>query len=239
MGTLLVTTSGIGSWVVPAGVTSVDAECWGAGAGGGFNPAGSIPGGGGGAYSKTPGLAVTAGNVWNYSVGAGGTAYGGAGGHTYFQDPSAVIQCEALGGSAPVNSSTGGVGGAAAGGTGTTKHSGGNGFSPGVGGGGGGSSAGTAADGANAVGGNGGVAPAGGGNGGNGGVTADGSPGSIPGGAGGGADVGWNAAPGANGKLLLTWADPSFSADMVRSDETIDVAAEVVCRALQKQVIAY
>ena len=59
-------------WVVPAGVTSVTVECWGAGAsGGGESGADGGGGGGGGAYSVKV-LAVTPEEEIDYYVGGGG-----------------------------------------------------------------------------------------------------------------------------------------------------------------------
>ena len=46
-----------GNWNVPAGVTSVDVECWGAGGQGGG--AGSNYGGGGGGSGRTSGIRIT------------------------------------------------------------------------------------------------------------------------------------------------------------------------------------
>ena len=138
------------SFTVPAGVTSLAIECWGAGgSGGGSNlphsgaNAGAGGGGGGGAYSKKNTLAVSPGDVISYRVGAGGAAItqpasnvansanGNAGGDSWFKSTADVL---AKGGSAgaygPGTSFTGGVGGnggAAASGVGDTKYSGGKG----------------------------------------------------------------------------------------------------------------
>jgi len=60
------------SWTVPAGVTSVDVECWGGGAGGGASSNGE-GGGGGGAYSKST-LSVTPSDSHQINIGAGGSA---------------------------------------------------------------------------------------------------------------------------------------------------------------------
>ncbi len=70
-----------GTWTVPAGVTSATFEIWGGGGGGG----GAYPGtegtagggGGGGGYSYVT-IAVTPGAVYNYTVGALGTAGAGS-----------------------------------------------------------------------------------------------------------------------------------------------------------------
>ena len=66
-----------GSCTVPAGVTSMTIEAWGAGGGGGSNDKGwdGVPGGGsgggGGSYCKAI-VSVTAGSVLSVQVGAGG-----------------------------------------------------------------------------------------------------------------------------------------------------------------------
>ncbi len=74
-------TSGIYPWTVPAGVTQVRVQCWGAGAGGGGgNTAEGGEGGGGGEYAEEPTFAVTAGQVYQVYVGAGGA--GGETGNT-------------------------------------------------------------------------------------------------------------------------------------------------------------
>ncbi len=70
-------TPGSYSWVVPAGVTSVNVEVWGAGGGGGIGAAtnGASTGGGGGGsggYSKSV-ISVTPGQTYTVVVGAGGT----------------------------------------------------------------------------------------------------------------------------------------------------------------------
>jgi len=85
------TTAGSGSWVCPAGVTSVSVECWGGGGGGGFahyeySAAGS---GAGGSYISYN-MPVTPGTTYYFVVGAGGKGGtdsitpGGTGGASYF-----------------------------------------------------------------------------------------------------------------------------------------------------------
>lgn len=216
-----------GNWVAPAGVTSVTVEVWGGGgAGGGQNLASDGGGGGGGgAYSKST-VAVTPGNSYPVTVGAGGvgvaSAVGGNGGDSFFNNAATVMAKGGTGGSPSTGTPpAGGLGGTAAASVGTTKFSGGNG---GAGrnnntgrGGPGGSSAGTAANGtsgavtwatATAA-----AAPVGGGIGGNGG-NANGQNGFAPasgnGGGGGGsaegtARVGGN---GAGGKVAVTYTLP-------------------------------
>ncbi|MCF8322437.1 MAG: hypothetical protein K9I26_04770, partial [Flavobacterium sp.] len=64
--------SGTFTFTVPAGVTGITAELWGAG-GGGSNRAGAAGAGGGGAYTRSTLQSVTGGNTYNVTVGAGGT----------------------------------------------------------------------------------------------------------------------------------------------------------------------
>jgi len=156
-------TAGTYTFTVPACVTSIDVECWGAGGGGGGNNSqdNGAPGGGGGAYSKKT-IAVTAGQTYTVFVGTGGsggiqsstsTANGGTGGDSWFS-PGAVGAATVLakggvGGVGAFNGQlqAGGAGGSSASGIGTVKYSGGDGGQGnGTGGwnfgGGGGSSAG-------------------------------------------------------------------------------------------------
>ena len=95
MSTYVVTATGTGNWVVPAGVTSVQVELWGGGGGGGASlPAGSggsaAAGGGAGAYVIETGLSVTPGNSITYVIAKGGNGgsagplgNGGSGGTGY------------------------------------------------------------------------------------------------------------------------------------------------------------
>lgn len=196
-----VTLTGDGTWTAPAGSTgTAKVECWAAGGGGGNNSSNSGGGGGGGGeYACEPTYPITAGNVYTYNTGKGGSGTtngaGGNGNDTWF-DSKGV---HAHGGKGGGTSGTLWVWGA--GGTGSTNTihfngaRGGNGYGPSGGGGGGGSSAGSAVagnvggDGAHSggTGGGGGAAPTNGGAGGAGGNNAAaGSAGSVPGGGGGG-----------------------------------------------------
>ena len=190
------------TWTCPAGVTSVQVECWGGGAKG-FVATVRKWGGGGGAYSKANSISVTPGNNYTVTVGPGTST---SGNDTWF---GSTGTCLAKGGS-------NGNGGASGSGVGDTKYSGGSGGSSalkGVAGGGGGSSAGTASNGAAGsassgnTGGEGGTAPAGGGNGGNGGyyTTPDPVAGSAPGGGGGGPSAVVDGANGGAGRVVLTY----------------------------------
>ena len=208
-------TSGSGNWNAPTGVSSVQAEAWGAG-GGGANGIGGTTGGGaggGGEYAMEPSLAVTAGNNYAYAVGAGGGggSNGTNGGNSTFVGNSVTVT--AHGGSGG-QSGTGGTDGT--GSTNTVHYNGGSGgrgieYSGGAYGGGGGGSGGTAGTGGNgfdaSIGaGSGASAVSGGGPGGNGGTA--GAVGSSPisgpggGGGGGGANTGGT---GYAGKVRLTW----------------------------------
>jgi hypothetical protein len=201
-----------GTFNVPAGVTTIQVEAWGAGGKGSTRTSnGGGGGGGGGGYSRklvtvTPSTAITV------VVGVGnGTTGGGLSAGTadsYVINPSTIL---ANGGSGVSNnSSVGGSGGPI--GVGDVTYTGGDGANgTGSRGGGGGSSAGTSSngdDGTNASGGN---APAGGGDGGNGrsGSQGDGSNGSSPGGGGGGAyrsSFGTrDGGDGANGRIIISW----------------------------------
>ncbi|MGV7108154.1 GEVED domain-containing protein, partial [Flavobacterium sp. U410] len=121
--TINITTTGAGTFNVPCDVTSITVQVWGGGGGGyGDNNNNNIVGhgGGGGAYT-TGTLAVTGGQVINFTVGAGGnggSSIGGNGGDTTFLTLTA-------GGGTGGSVSSGGVGGTASGGT--TNLSGGNG----------------------------------------------------------------------------------------------------------------
>src|SRR6185437_12217629 len=132
-----VLTSGT-SWTVPAGVTSVNVECWGAGAGS-HTQSSIFVGVGGGAYAATTGVSVTPGAVITISIGAAGVAdtagspgSGTDGGDTCFGG-TALVSCTvgAQGGKSATR-----AGGAAASCVGVTAFSGGAGFN-GAGGGGG------------------------------------------------------------------------------------------------------
>ena len=84
-GTTTFTSSG--SWLCPAGITTVVAECWSGGGAGGAGGSGTQGGGGGGGGGYIKGThAVISGNTYYYTVGAGGTfntgADGGSGGYT-------------------------------------------------------------------------------------------------------------------------------------------------------------
>lgn len=180
--TFLVST-GAGTYSKPADWNNNNnsIECIGAGgraltsASGGYATGGA----GGGAYSKKNNVTLSAST--NYSVGAGSSTSGTAGGDTFFGATTfASSVCAAKGGAVGASLNTKGLGGAAASGIGDTKYSGGDGGT------------GAAAASYNTGGGGGGAGPNG--NGGNGGNGFNG----VSGGAGGGGGNG-GGGNGANG----------------------------------------
>jgi hypothetical protein len=171
--TLEITTTGSSSWVVPAGVTSIKIEAWGAGGGG---HEADLNGGGSGAYCRKERTSVP-GETINYTVGTGGTGY-----------PQDVPSDATDGGDTTVDSMTAGggagaastVGGEGAGGTATGGDINYNGF-PGEGGTG-----------------NGGDAPFGG----NGGTNTS-INGEQPGGGGGSSNTLSDGGDGGDGKIIF------------------------------------
>lgn len=227
--TVVFTTSG--TWMVPAGVTSVTADVWAGGGGGGSGSGGGAGagGGGGGAFSEQTAITVVPGNVYSLTVGLGGAGQPflgsvGNGGDSMFLSSTTVL---AKGGSGSSGAS-GAPGGAAASGVGTTKHSGGAGGSDGSScaagaSGGGGGGAGTTGDGgagSNSSGGpstcTGGVGGTGTSVGGGNGATGPSQPGgtggtspSTDGGGGSGPGGGSTGQNGARGEVDLTFTAAS------------------------------
>lgn len=192
------TSPGSHSFEVPAGITELTVEVWGAGGSGGgaedfANRAGG--GGGGGGYAKGV-ISVIPGEFENLFVGDGGSYNGSEGeiGETsYFRDAGTL---RATGGGAGetakgLGSNAGGLGGLGSGSAATVTFLGGNGGNGGnlsVGGGGGGSARSTSNGDDGTDGNDGGLGGLGSGNGGDGGSAGlDGSNGNDPGGGGGGA----------------------------------------------------
>jgi hypothetical protein len=210
--------AGTVTWTCPPGVTSVYAECWGAGGGAG----GGGYGGGGGEYAAEPALTVVPGTVYTVVVGApgaGGSSSGagpGNGGLSSFAGAGVA----AHGGSGGQPGATNGAGGT--GSSASVHHDGGGGVAYAAGPGG--SSAGPLAAG-NSGSSSGGPAvapPAGGGPGGAGTPNyntytypADGlAPTSGPGGGGGAGYALRGVATGGNGwagQVQLTWTLASTS----------------------------
>ena len=197
------------TWTCPAGVTSVQVECWGGGGAGGsakcFGGMGDYAygaGGAGGAYafktvSVTPGLTYTV-NV-GASVASGGTASAVNGNPSWFSTTSSVYAEGGAGGAGIVQTSSlgsqGGVNGTGSSSSsiGDTKYAGGSGksgyYSSSTRSGGGGGSGGTSSAGNSATTNSGATAVTGGGAGGSGlnNTEGVGSNGGAPGGGGGGA----------------------------------------------------
>lgn len=133
-------TPGTTNWTVPTGVTSITVEAWGGGGGGGGLGTSSTNarGGGGGAYAQSL-LAVTPGDNYTLTVGAGGAGGaaganpGSAGGASTFGSGPLV---RAAGGSlgSAATSGAGGLGGTVAASVGDILFRGGNANSGGGGG---------------------------------------------------------------------------------------------------------
>jgi len=219
-GSLLVTTTGAGSWTVPAGVTTIlKMQCWGAGAAADGSASSAGSSGGGGAYAETDAIAVTPGQTIYYGVGTGGagsTSVGAAGNPSWINksansqpanSSSSTIGCAAGGGSAPTTS-TYGAGGSplAYNGANYSGGFGANGSGTGAGGGGGAGSAGAGSAGAaNGSGGAGGSPDGGAGGTGHNGSGVNGSAGSQPGGSGGGCWTSCTGGSGAAGQIKIVW----------------------------------
>ena len=204
------------TFTVPAGVTSIFVENFGAGGPGAADDFGG-GGGGGGAYAAAT-LSVTPFDIYNLYVGAGGIG-NTSGEASDFGDGTVV----AVGGQ---DGKSGGAGGSSGSCVGDVAYSGGNGGvrSGGTGGGGGGSSAGTSGDGNNGsdstttTGGAGGTAPTGGYAGGAGGndTSVDAIQGDAPGGGGGGAGTSTSSASGERGEIRITYTPAGGSIPVFR-----------------------
>ncbi len=207
-------TAGPNDWTSPAGIISVDVECWGGGGAGGGGDTNGQPGGGGGgggSYAKETNITITAETLYNVQVGAGGnggTGNGPPGLDSYFDAGNDIRAKGGSGGLDRGNGGTGGAGGVL--GTGTARYLGGDGYQGAdTVGGGGGEGSGSTADGVDATGQT-GASGTDGGDGGSGGVAgADGAAGTAPGGAGGGGGQrsggGEKGGSGATGRCTLAW----------------------------------
>lgn len=206
------TTAGAATWTAPAGVTQVYAECWGGGGSGATGGSSTNGAGGGGAEYAAGFVAVTPGNTYNLTVGAGGSAVSGsavggnAGASSLFTGNAITVT--AHGGAGGQSRSSGGQGAGGSGSTASVHFSGGAGGSAYPYSGGGGSSAGSATTGnaGNGYGGA-GAAPAdgGGGGAGSGATNSNGTAGQAPGGGGGGTFNAVTSGAGAAGKVRLTY----------------------------------
>ena len=111
------TSGGVETVTIPAGVTCIRVQVWGAGGAGGGNNTGSNGGGGGGGggYSESY-LTVVPLTVYSYSVGAGGLGVlsnnGGAGSQTWFINAATVMANGGGGGFSETNGRNGGFGAA-------------------------------------------------------------------------------------------------------------------------------
>lgn len=200
-----------GTFTVPAGVTQITVECWGAGGGGSSINANTRRGGGGGggAYARSV-LNVSPDQVFTVSVGTGGSL-NASGGSTSF---GTLVVAEG-GQAGQNNNSGGGIGGQASASTGQIRYSGGNGGAGGtVSSGGGGGAAGAAGAGGNAGGATGGAGQLpNSGNGGNGvSGSSDGRPGLLFGGGGSGAvtnsNISRSGGAGAGGYVVVSYTVP-------------------------------
>jgi len=212
-----------GTYIIPAGVTSIVVECWGAGGAGGGNANnlndGGAGGGAGGAYAAK---IITVVPLTTYTVnvgtgGIGGLTTGPAGGASWFSTAGTVYAEGGAGGAASNAGTAAGGTGSSASCIGTIVYPGGNGATGIVNsrGGAGGGGAGSSGAGGNASGVTGGTGTTiGGGNGGAGRTTENnGLSGSSAGGGGGGAYIPDNSdhagGSGGNGRVVITL--PYFS----------------------------
>lgn len=217
MTTVTLTTSSSSPWTAPAGVTSVDVQCWGPGGNGanGVTNSHAGGGGGGGEYAENTAVAVTPGSNYTFTVGGGGSGTasvftGDAVSVTAHAGASGSGTSGGSGGSgstAPVHTSGGG-GGSGSSGTGNRGGGGGGGSGGASTGGGSGGNGSTVSAGSAGSAGTGSPAGAAGGAGSN-PTVASAAAGSSPGGAGGGGRSGTSAfsggASGADGQIILTY----------------------------------
>lgn len=225
-GLVVITWSGAytanGTFKVPAGVTSIIVECWGAGGAGGGTSDNTRYGGGGGAggaYARRT-LSVIPGDTYTVTVGGttnGLNSAGATGNPSWFGTAGTVYAQGGAGGAAPNGGTAQGGIGSAASSIGDVVYAGGNGASGTVSrSGGGGGGAGTTGAGGNATGTTPGTGTAAdGGNGGSGlTVEGNGNTGSVFGGGGSGGFVPDNTnhsgGNGANGQVVITWTQPVF-----------------------------
>ncbi|PZX95481.1 hypothetical protein DOS84_02630, partial [Flavobacterium aquariorum] len=221
-----------GTFIAPAGVTTVKVECWGAGGGGGGATSGwaisAAGGGSGGAYTRNNAISVVSGNNYTVNVGIGGaggttspTVNGFSGGSSWFNTTATLLAVGGNGGQSISGSGSGTGAAAVSSGNsgGTTNWYGGAGANGNAGslysgGGGGGANSTSTGNSANQD--NGGAPNIDGGTGGDGlnGATGVGGSGSIPGGGGGGAGSflsTFAGGKGGDGQVRVSWTCPTYS----------------------------
>ncbi|MFC6264127.1 T9SS sorting signal type C domain-containing protein [Flavobacterium panici] len=199
---------------VPAGVTSLQVECWGGGGSGGAASVNPSAGGGGagGAYVKNTSISVTPNSTYTVTVGSGGTvstsASGGQGGSSWFGSTTTILATGGNGGVLGNGTTANGAGATAittgnVGGTATNLYGLGGGSASGTGTG---RTAGSGSAGANG-GGTGGVGTT---------TNANGAIGNTPGGGGaGGRNTSGTARSGGiggTGRVIITISTPTASA---------------------------
>ena len=193
MTTVTLTPASTNPWTAPAGVTSVQVECYGEGGNGATSSHGSFSGGGGGGgeYAKATSVAVTPGSNYTFSIGSGGS-----GTNTVFTGDSLTVTAHPGGNAFGQSAGSGGTGS-----TNATHFNGGAGAS----GSGGGSQ--TGGNGGGAAGPSGAGTTGGGGAGGP--ALSPGSSGTNPGDGGGGGGSGGTinhgGGSGAAGQIVLTY----------------------------------
>lgn len=219
-----------GTFQVPAGVTSIQVEAWGAGgAGGGATGNPSAGGGGaGGGYVKNTALTVIPGTLYTVTVGTGGigntTSTGPDGGDSWFGSTATLLAVGGNGGNRSTTNSNTASGGTAqtsgnVGWSGSFNYyggAGGTGAAAGASGGAGGSSAGTGSNGNPGLITVAGSAVTGGGAGVNGSTTsADGNDNNNLGGGGAGGRAGTttdrSGGNGGPGRIIITWTCPTYA----------------------------
>lgn len=195
------------TWTAPAGVISVQAQCYGSGGNGAAGLSGSHSGGGGGGggYSAESTVAVTPGLVYNVTISSSVSSFAGdVLTVTANAGANASGSSNGAGGTASSNTVAFGGGGGGNGLAGSNKGGAGGGGGAGSGGAGGAGQIGSVG------GGNGGTAGSGdaGGGGNGGGDLASGQAGTSPGGGGGGAGndgAGHSGGAGGGGQVILTF----------------------------------
>lgn len=229
------------TYVIPAGVYSVELEADGGGGGGGTALINGGGGGGGGAYARTNALAVNPGDtltIQNVIASATNDAVDAWASKTGVLPTTTAQGVRARGGTKGVNGSAtaagaGGAGGTTAASVGDVKFAGGTGGTATTAGGGGGGSGGAGGAGANGVATAGGAAGAasaprpGGGAGGNGAaVGGNGTAGVAPGGGGGGASTTGAATAGAASVVRIIFTEVGNLAASVATATSGEAIAE-------------